>query len=58
MRGSKTNKCVECGSHVPEYQTYLCEACWKIALVEKLDDEKKMAEVRDINIDSSENEWF
>lgn len=36
-------KCVECGSHVPPYQKFLCEDCWKIALNEKLkeEDEKK-----------------
>ena len=29
-------KCVECGDHVPAYQKYLCEECWKEALNEKL----------------------
>jgi len=33
----KVNNCVECSSHVPAYQNYLCEKCWKVALNEKLD---------------------
>jgi hypothetical protein len=32
--------CVECGSHVPAYMNYLCEECWKIALNEKLNEDK------------------
>jgi DNA-directed RNA polymerase subunit RPC12/RpoP len=35
------NKCVECGDHVPSYQKYLCEECWKQALNEKLREEDK-----------------
>lgn len=33
----RTSKCVECGNHVPPYQNFLCEECWRIALNEKLE---------------------
>jgi len=38
---AKANKCVECGGHVPIYQKFLCEECWKEALTQKLLEEDK-----------------
>ena len=37
----RVKKCVECGGHVPPYQNYLCEDCWKKALNEKLEAEDR-----------------
>jgi NMD protein affecting ribosome stability and mRNA decay len=37
----KAKICVECGGHVPAYQNFLCEECWKAALNEKLDKEQQ-----------------
>ena len=33
--------CVECGSHVPIYQNFMCEDCWRDALNEKMKHKKK-----------------
>jgi rRNA maturation endonuclease Nob1 len=31
--------CVECGDHVPVYQNFFCESCWKKVLRAKLEAE-------------------
>jgi uncharacterized OB-fold protein len=33
----RSTKCVECGGHVPPYQNFLCEDCWREALKEKIE---------------------
>jgi hypothetical protein len=37
----RAKKYVECGGHVPAYQNFLCEDCWKKALNEKLQNDSK-----------------
>lgn len=36
----RSTKCVDCGGHVPPYQNYLCEDCWRKALNAKLDEDE------------------
>lgn len=39
---NRASKCVDCGGHVPPYQKFYCEECWKKALNAKLlEDDKK-----------------
>lgn len=37
-------KCVECGSHVPSYQKFLCEDCWKETLNKDFKGNKRTKE--------------
>jgi hypothetical protein len=60
MKKKYTQKqCLECNCDVPPYLNYLCESCWEKALNAKLlEDEKSIASVKEIKIESPENRWF
>lgn len=39
-------KCIECGDHVPAYQNFYCEKCWRDALNAKLEADEHAAAVK------------
>lgn len=54
-------KCVECGGHVPPYQNFLCEDCWKEILNKKLNEEALNVDgdqFKKINVEAAESKWF
>jgi hypothetical protein len=46
---NRAKNCVECGDHVPAYQKFYCESCWKKALNEKLNADEKKGEKHEQN---------